>query len=59
MERLTPNIQEQVQSGNFLHFDQNGLPGRPKITIDVEQIQSLRTISFTWVDISKMLGISR
>ena len=59
MERLTPNIQEHMQSGNFVHFDLNGLPGRPKITIDVEQIQSLRTIGFTWVDISKMLGISR
>ena len=48
-----------MQSGNFVHFDLNGLPGHPKITIDVEQIQSLRTIGFTWVDISKMLGISR
>ena len=59
MERLSPNNQEQAQSSNFVHFDLNGLPGRPKIAIDVEQIQSLRTIVFTWVDISKMLGISR
>lgn len=37
----------------------NGLPGRPKLCIDIEQISSLRALGLNWVTISKMLGISR
>ena len=51
MERLSPNIQEQAQSSNFVHFDLNGLPGRPKITIDVEQIHcKIKSVTETPVE---------
>lgn len=34
-------------------------PGRPSFTITQEQLVHLRSLSFTWTDISRMLGVSR
>ena len=33
--------------------------GRPRFSIDREQLEYLRSLSFTWVDISNLLGVSR
>ena len=37
----------------------SGLPGRPKLCVNIEQISSLRALGLSWVVISQMLGISR
>lgn len=34
-------------------------PGRPRFHITQEQIQYLRSLSFSWTDISRLLGVSR
>lgn len=37
----------------------NGTRGRPKFQITQEQLEYLRSLSFSWNDISDMLGVSR
>ena len=37
----------------------SGLPGRPKLCVNIEQISSLRALGLSWVVISQMLGISQ
>ena len=37
----------------------NGARGRPKFQITQEQLEYLRSLSFSWNDISDMLGVSR
>lgn len=33
--------------------------GRPQVTINIEQVELLRTSGFTWEEISHLLGVSR
>lgn len=43
----------------FVQYHFSGLPGRPKFHLDVDQIESLRAMGFSFTNISKMFGISR
>jgi hypothetical protein len=41
------------QTVQFIHYSLSGLPGRPTICIDIEELCSLRAIGLSWVDISE------
>ena len=43
----------------FVQYHFSGLPGHPKFHLDVDQIESLRAMGFSFTNISKMFGISR
>ena len=43
----------------FVQYHFSGLPGRPKFHLDVDQIESLSAMGFSFTNISKMFGISR
>lgn len=51
-------MDEQTQ-GVILSQRNTLLPGRPSFNIEKEQLEYLRSLSFTWVSISKMLLVSR
>ena len=37
----------------------NGGPGRPRIVINMEMVELLRSTNFTWDEIAKLVGVSR
>ena len=54
--------QRQHQSGNetvIPSTSRTGAPGRPRLVVSKDQIESLQEIGFTWAKIATMLGISR
>ena len=36
-----------------------GNPGRPKLIVNIEQVELLRSSEFTWEEVAQILGISR
>ena len=36
-----------------------GNPGRPRLTVNIEQVELLRTAGFTWEEVSKVVGVGR
>ena len=36
-----------------------GIPGRPKLIVNIEQVELLRSSEFTWEEVAQILGISR
>ena len=54
--------QRQHQSGNetvIPSTSRTGAPGRPRLVVSKDQIESLQEIGFTWAKIATMLGVSR
>ena len=37
----------------------SGLPGRPKVHVNIEFVEMLREAGYTWIDIAKVVGTSR
>lgn len=55
-------LQQQIPSlpqRNFVHEVHLGKQGRPKLTIDCEQIGFLRQLKFGWTSIANIVGVSR
>ena len=49
----SPSVQSDLVTIN------TGIPGRPRICIDIEQVHALRGLHMTWMCISTILGVSR
>ena len=52
------HYQSRSVSSYNAHIVRTSLPGRPRFEITRAQIQYLRSMSFSWVQISRILGVS-